>query len=160
MGIVAPYFPGSRTEGRSEGTSGDKYRRNYIVTLYTHKAKCSDLKPVRVPMNADLRVVLKKIPVAGDYVFTNPRTKTAHDHRDKLLRSLGDDAGVKEFTYHCLRHFTACTLDSLGVPIIEIQRILGHEKPTAIDWYLQRIGGGTRQAVAKLEGLLQPPGER
>jgi integrase len=129
------------------------YDRGF-VTLYTRKAKCSDLKPTRVPMNEDLRKVLKKIPRTSDYVFTNPKTETAYDHRDKMLHTLCKLAGVKEFTYHCLRHFGASTLDELGVSLTSIQSILGHERPTTTDNYLQSLRGSRDTAIKKLEGIV------
>ncbi len=125
-----------------------------FVTLYTRKAKCSDLKPVRVPMNADLRHVLKRVPRTSEYVFTNPRTETAYDHRDKFLHTLCQLAGVKEFTYHCLRHFGASALDEMGVSLTSIQSLLGHERPTTTDHYLQSLRGSANAGIKKLEGIV------
>jgi integrase len=124
-----------------------------IVTLYTRKAKNSDLKPVRVPMNDDLRFVLHRVPRTSEYVFPNPMTGKPYDHRDKFLKTLCRDAGVKEFTYHCLRHFGASKLDAMGAPISDIQSILGHGRATTTDNYLQSLRGGTVQTIKKLEGL-------
>jgi integrase len=124
-----------------------------IVTLYTRKAQNSDLKPVRVPMNDDLRFVLKQVPGTSGYVFPNPKTGAAYDHRDKFLKTLCRDAGVREFTYHCLRHFGASKLDAMGAPITDIQAILGHGRATTTDNYLQSLRGGTAQTIKKLEGM-------
>ncbi len=122
------------------------------VSLYTRKAKNSDLKEVVVPMNDDLRFVLKQIPRVSEWVFPNPQTGKAYDHRDKFLRSLCEAAGVKEFTYHCLRHFTASTLDAEGAPLTDIQAILGHERATTTDNYLQSLRGGAAKSIKKMEG--------
>ncbi len=127
-----------------------------FVTLYTRKAKCSDLKPVRIPMNDDLRTVLENVPRTGEYVSPNPKTGTAYDHRDKLLHGLCKEAGVKDFTYHCLRHFGASKLDDGGAPLSAIQSLLGHERPTTTDHYLQGLRGGGKEAIRKLEGISAP----
>ncbi len=127
-----------------------------FVTLYTRKAKCSDLKSVRIPMNDDLREVLKKVPHQSEYVFSNPKTGTAYDHRDKLLHGLCREAGVKEFTYHCLRHFGASKLDDGGAPLTAIQSLLGHERPTTTDHYLQGLRGSAKGAIRMLEGIGAP----
>jgi len=124
-----------------------------IITLYTRKAKCSDLKSIRIPINEVLEATLKAINRESEWVFINPTTQKPYDHRDKLLKTLCHKAGVKYFSYHCLRHFGASLLDQYGVPITEIQAILGHERPTTTDHYLQGIRGGTRKAIKHLEGL-------
>jgi len=127
-------------------------RDDYLV-LYTRKAKNSDLKEIRIPMNAVLREVLLKIPHVSDYVFPNPATGKPYDYRDKFLPNLCRDAGVRPFMYHALRHFGASKLDSLGVPLSDIQHILGHERATTTDHYLQSLRGSVKEAMKKLEGL-------
>jgi len=98
-------------------------------------------------MNDDLRKVLNKVPKTSEYVFTNPITGTAYDHRDKMLHTLCKLAGVKEFTYHSLRHFGASALDELGVSLTSIQSILGHERPTTTDNYLQSLRGSANTGL-------------
>jgi integrase len=125
-----------------------------MVTLYTRKAKNSDLKPVYVPMNDDLRFVLQQVPRINEYVFPNMENDgKPYDHRDKFLKTLCRDAGVREFTYHCLRHFGASKLDAMGAPLTDIQAILGHGRATTTDHYLQSLRGGTARSIKKLEGL-------
>jgi integrase len=122
-----------------------------IITLYTRKAKCSDLKQNRVPINTTLEKILLTIPNNHEYIFPNPLTNKPYDHRKKFLGTLCRRADIKPFTFHCLRHFGASLLDSHGIPITEIQAILGHERPTTTDHYLQGIRGGTRTAIEHLD---------
>jgi len=42
-------------------------------------------------------------------------------------------------------------MDSLGVPIGSIQRILGHQQRRTTENYLQSIGNSERQAMAMFE---------
>lgn len=122
------------------------------VSLCTRKAKNSDLKEVIVPMNEDLRFVLSRIPRVSERVFPNPLTGKPYDHRDKLLGTLCFWADVRPFTYHCLRHFDALTLDSRGAPLTDIQAILGHGQATTTDNYLQSLRGGTRNQSRNWKG--------
>jgi integrase len=125
---------------------------DYLV-LYTRKARNSDLKEIRVPINSVLKEVLSQIERKGEYVFMNPRTKRFYGYRSKLLHTLCHWAGVKYFPYHALRHFGASKLDNLGVPLTDIQQILGHERATTTDLYLQSLRGSAKEAIKKLEDL-------
>jgi site-specific recombinase XerD len=55
--------------------------------------------------------------------------------------------------YHALRHYGASKLDNLGVALSDIQALLGHERATTTDLYLQSLRGSTKEAVKKLETL-------
>jgi integrase len=123
------------------------------LSLYTRKARNSDTKEIKVPLNDVLKQVLSEIPRAGLYLFINPRTQRPYDYRDKFLPNLCRDAGVKPFMYHALRHYGASLLAHLGTPLTDIQKLLGHEKATTTDIYLQSLIGSTTEAVKKLEGL-------
>jgi len=123
------------------------------VSLYTRKAKNSDLKEIRVPMNEVLREILARTSRTSPYVFPNPKTGKSFDYRDKFLPNLCRDAGVKPFMYHALRHYGASKLDNLGVALSDIQALLGHERATTTDLYLQSLRGSTKEAVKKLETL-------
>jgi integrase len=79
---------------RWEDVHGD-----YLL-LYTRKARNSDLKELRVPINSVLKDVLSQLPQTGEYVFIN-------GYRSKLLHTLCRLARVKYFPCHALRHFGA-----------------------------------------------------
>lgn len=123
------------------------------LSLYTRKAKCSDLKETKVPINKDLERILKRIEKTSEYVFINQRTGKPYDHRDKFLGTLCNLAGVPRFTFHCLRHFTASLLNHEGAPITDIQAILGHERTTTTDHYLKSLAGSSSKTIRKMEGL-------
>ncbi len=126
------------------------------LILRTRKARNSDLKEIRVEMNAVLKDVLeqlKKTKGENEYVFVNPVTGKPYGYRRRLLHTLCKWAGVKFFPYHALRHYGASKLDDAGVPLTAIQNALGHERATTTDLYLQSLRGSTRKAMEKLEGL-------
>lgn len=143
------------TLGRSSSVNNlcwsDIYEDHLV--LRTRKAKNSNEKEIQVPMNAVLREALSKIPRTGEYVFMNAKTGRQYDYRDKLVPGLCQKAGVPRFTLHCLRHFGASMLDNAGVPLCDIQELLGHEQATTTAIYLRSLRGSTKEAVKKLEDL-------
>lgn len=124
----------------------------YLV-LTTRKARNSSVKKRHVPINAVLKDVLEQVPKTGEFVFINPTTKTKYDYRDKFLKTLCKKAEVKEFTFHCLRHFGASMLADQGEPLTAIQALLGHDRATTTDIYLQDLGVSVKTATKKLEEL-------
>ena len=122
------------------------------LILRTRKSKNSDVKKISIPMNEVLKDVISKIAQDEEYVFVK-RTGEKFDYRDKLIPSLCRKAKVRRFTLHCLRHFAASKLDNSGVPLCDIQALLGHEAATTTAIYLQSLKGSTIEAVRKLEDL-------
>ena len=88
---------------------------------------------------------------SAEYVFSNPRTKSRYDNRIKLIHSLCRKAGVKQFTYHNLRHWGASKLARENVPLTDIQALLGHTRPTTTDTYLQSLNPNLVVSIKKLE---------
>jgi integrase len=123
------------------------------ISLYTRKARNSDLKEILIPINSVLRETIKQIPVVGEYVFLNPKTGKPYVYRKKFLTTLCKNAKVQRFTFHCIRHFTASLLDNKGVSLTDIQKLLGHERATTTDIYLQSLRGSTDEAIKNLEEI-------
>jgi len=133
------------------------------VTLSTRKKKGGDLTPRRVPMTDHLFKILfrryaqrnRQMP----WVFwhTYRSTKTAetcrgpYGRRKRLMEGLCRKAGVRHFSFHALRHSGASLMENANVPIGAIQRILGHERRSTTEIYLQSIGDSERQAMATFE---------
>jgi integrase len=137
------------------------------VTLYTRKKKGGHLTPRRVPMTNKLYDILKRRYENRDdekpWVFWH-RYKNKHDgimverpfsHRKGLMKGLCKKAEVRHFGFHALRHAGASVMDSNNVPIIAIQKILGHENRTTTEIYLQGIGDIERQAIDVYENARQ-----
>jgi len=123
------------------------------ISLYTRKGKNSDLKEIVIPMNAVLTETISQIPKVGEYVFMNKLTGKPYVYRKRLLKNLCKKANVRLFTYHGIRHFTASYLDNQNTPLTTIQKLLGHERATTTDGYLQELRGTTTDAVKKLEDI-------
>jgi integrase len=125
----------------------------YYISLYTRKARNSDLKEITIPMNAVLMETIRQLPMEGEYVFINPKTGKPYVYRKRLLKGLCKKCTIQYFSFHAIRHLTASLLDSKGVPLTTIQKLLGHERATTTDIYLQELRGTTTEAVKQLEDI-------
>jgi integrase len=97
----------------------------------------------------------------GDYVFatmigTPIEPRNVNRHFDKLCNS----TGVRRIRFHDLRHSCASLLWSQGVPLDQIQDILGHEDPrTTKTIYVDIAENLQRDAVDRLGFLFEGPDE-
>jgi integrase len=133
-----------------EDISGD------FLVLRTRKSKNSDLTERTIPINDTLKAVLKLMPKISEYVFCHPVNKKPYLYRSKFLKKACAKVGVKEFGYHALRHYGASKLSDSGVPLTDIQAILGHQRPTTTDIYLQSIRPSLKGAMKNLEIVTHP----
>jgi len=124
----------------------------WYVILKTRKAKNSVLTERKVPINAVLKEVIAQIPKVNEWVFPNPDGKPM-DYQRKLLKRLCKRAAVRYFSYHALRHFSASKMAEAGVPITDIQAVLGHTRPTTTDIYLRTLRPSLLEATKVLETL-------
>jgi integrase len=122
---------------------------DYLI-LRTRKAKNSVVAERKIPIWEGLREVIEQIPKKGEYVFINPVTGKPYDYRSKFLGNLCTKAKEKKFSFHALRHFGANRLADEGVPITDIQALLGHQRATTTDIYLRGIRPSLKEAVKKL----------
>ncbi len=112
---------------------------NYLV-LKTRKSMNSDLVPRKIRFNGRLKEVIESISRQGEYVFMSKRTGAKYRDRKGLIPSLCRKTGVKKFTFHCLRHYGAHKYYYSGVPVMQIQKLLGHSNASTTDLYLKSLG--------------------
>jgi len=133
---------------------------NRNVTLYTRKKKEGDLTPRTVPMTERVYNLLlrrygsrnQRLPWVFWHTYkTGERCQGPYGRRKRLMKGLCKKAEVRYFNFHALRHSGASVMDSTGVPIGTIQRILGHQNRRTTEIYLQSIGDSERQAMAIFE---------
>mgnify|MGYP001478843318 CR=1 FL=1 len=123
------------------------------IILRTRKSKNSDITERKIPKNETLKTVIDEMPKVGEYIFCYKATGKPYRYRSKLMNSLCVQAGVKKFTYHNLRHYGASKLAEAGVSITDIQYLLGHQRATTTDIYLQSISDSLKQAMKNLDSL-------
>jgi integrase/recombinase XerD len=79
------------------------------------------------------------------YLFCSVRaqgggTKMATSYLRRMLPKLSADAGISKRVHaHIFRHSRACELSGEGVPVNEIQKILGHSSLATTSVYLDHI---------------------
>ena len=123
------------------------------IILKTKKSKHSNVVSRLIPINKVLQSVIESITHRGEYVFINRKTNKPYLFRSKFLKRLCREAKVKPFMFHSLRHLSASLMADAGVPITEIQIILGHQRVTTTDIYIKSITGVTTDATKHLEGI-------
>ena len=73
----------------------------------------------------------------------------------RRLRALGETAGVPEVSPHRLRHTFATRLANLGVSVLTIQKLLGHDKLSTTQRYVhiadKTVEQDYQQAMAQIE---------
>ncbi|MBI9081478.1 MAG: site-specific integrase [Pseudodesulfovibrio sp.] len=149
------------------------FEREYLA-FWTKKRRGGEKKfrKISMPTGSKLYEILHRIWESRDkhspFVFTNPKTGTGYTRTEPEARYLLSDrknnkgeinhlglcsrAGVKHFTLKSLRHFVALRMaDSGKANLIDIQKLLGHEKPTTTDEYLKGLRGDTRKGAAILD---------
>lgn len=125
--------------------------RKRTVTLWTRKKRGGAKTPRTIPMTEELYQALRTLEKGRGYVFVNPNTQERFIDKKKLLIGLCKEAKVKRFTLHAIRHYGASVLISKGVPLSDIQEILGHDNLMTTVRYIQSLGGSTTKSIHLLE---------
>jgi len=108
-----------------------------------------------IPMNDTVYGILCDRLSIGSYVFTNQSGEKLYDnyvqHRYKLyIRRLGLKNNLH---FHHLRHTFATSLVKRGVPIYEVQQLLGHVNVATTQIYSHMSVEDLRSAVCALDKL-------
>jgi len=88
--------------------------------------------PRYVPMSDDVRKALSSRPrrLGSDFVFWGRIQETRHHTgMRECFVNLLQRAGIKDFTFHDLRHSFSSHLAMAGVPLHTIGQLLGHKTP-------------------------------
>jgi len=123
------------------------------VALKTRKKRGGAERRWKVPLNRELFKILSDLKQhsTSEYPFPNSDGNRQRQY-PRYLSGLCKKAGVKPFTFHCIRHFAATVAASKNAPITAIQAILGHENITTTSIYLQSLDDSLRNAVETLVG--------
>jgi integrase len=139
-----------------------------FLVLYTRKKKGGNLTGRQIPMTDLLYHVLWHLFQLKDpsvsWVFSHRYWSVREGRfvtgpfkdRKKLMSTLCRQAKIKYFRYHSLRHFGASTMASSGVPLVDIQKLLGHESIDTTQKYIQSLTGGDRRAIETYGRTIEP----
>ena len=120
-----------------------------LMSFHGRKLSSRTLSQQTPPVRTGFRYAHQHRTKNSPYVFTNPTMVERHPanperwcyfYRDKFFKTLCRQAGVPEMGYHTLRHLTASEMASRGASLTDIQKVLGHERATTTDGYLQSLG--------------------
>lgn len=82
----------------------------------------------------------------GEYVFPSENGARRRDTSKAFMRVL-DKAGIKNFTWHCLRHDFASQLAMKGVPMHVIQKLMCHGSLAMTQRYAHLSPNSLEEAV-------------
>ncbi|MBR0960901.1 site-specific integrase [Bradyrhizobium japonicum] len=110
-----------------------------------------------IPMDIDIQEVLFKRKRATGYVFLND----AHQPFDgqcliRRLNKVRDEAGLRRFGWHTLRHTFASHLAMKGAPLHIVQALLGHSTITTTMRYAHVAPSALRAAIEMLNPKTMP----
>lgn len=134
------------------------------ILLWTHKRKGGARQSRQAPVTPTLKAILdaQKLVTGGtEYVFINSTTGDAYSMRQPVIRymlgRLCEEANVKPFGFHAIRHFFAMSLvKSQQTDLTDIQRLLGHQRATTTDIYLRGIDPQLDHLAEVIERAVQP----
>lgn len=114
-----------------------------------------------VPVNATARQLLEQLPrsIRDPHILRAPRGEgMASETRRKRIsvttRAAMRAAGIERASFHTLRHTGASWMAQAGVPLYQIQRILGHSTPAMTQRYAALSPGNLASAAAALDAAL------
>jgi integrase len=91
-----------------------------------YKSRTLQLTPVLYSVLKEHEQEQKRLGVKSDYVFTY-RGHRIQDNIKKSLVTVVKEAGLECVTLHTLRHTFASQLVMVGVSLMEVQKLMGHE---------------------------------
>lgn len=122
-----------------------------LINLRSEDTKSG--KPRSIPINQEARKALERRDVQGEspYVFpgTKPHANYLADPK-KSFQTACKRAGLTDVTPHILRHTTASWMAIAGIPMLEIQKILGHSSMQVTMRYAHLAPDHLRSAVDAL----------
>jgi integrase len=149
--VIAALHTGFRKSELLSLTWGDVDFRRQLMTVQAAYAKNGESRSV--PMNVVLTATLKAIRMntaAESPVFCNRQGTPYRSFRTAFEQAVCQ-AGLKNFTFHDLRHTFASRLVMAGVDVPTVQALLGHKTITMTLWYTHLTSAHKRQAVQVLE---------
>ena len=93
-------------------------------------------------------------------VFVSQRTGEEYTARQHMMPRLCDEAGVKPFGLHAIRHLSATILAYGGMDLPTVQAMLRHKNPNTTARYIKSLGvkqEKIEQVFAKRKGAKITP---
>ncbi|MBD3183481.1 tyrosine-type recombinase/integrase [Candidatus Poribacteria bacterium] len=114
-----------------------------------YRSRILPITPVLFDVLQEHRRYYIENEIKSDYVFTF-RGKRLRSNIKKSLGRIVKDAGLKNVTLHTLRHTFASQLVMAGVPLREVQELMGHRSYETTLQYAHLSQDHINQQVMKL----------
>ena len=82
----------------------------------------------KIPISNKLMDVLTSVQIVSEYVFPNPKTGKAYIDIKHSWSTICENAQIKDFRFHDLRHTAITRMVEKGIPLPVVQEIAGHSK--------------------------------
>ena len=132
-----------------------------LIWVSTKKRKGGEKSWRSIAMNKTMRAIVERRmgQSEGDLVFENPRTRGPYGRNQHVLKflltRLCKKANVKPFTVHALRHFAsakaAAAYEKGELSLRELQKLLGHQRLSTTEIYIESLKTDTGRVVDVLE---------
>jgi integrase len=111
-----------------------------MIRLWTRKRKTGVLVGKWIRMTRALAAELKpyEARARSEFVFCQEDGQP-FTSRQALMRRVCKRAKVRYFSFHAIRHLSACMLDKAMLPLTDIQKVLRHTRATTTDHYLRSL---------------------
>lgn len=104
-----------------------------------------------VPMNSTIEATLTRIARTSEYVFPSPKTGGRLDNVRRSFQRALENAGIRSFRFHDLRHTAATRMADAGADAFTLMKILGHSDIRMTSRYTHATDKALRCAVANLD---------
>lgn len=125
-------------------------KKNMVKLTKEYEGAISKKAMLNVPVSVEAQ---RWLPTRGedkDLVFSLSDNETTNDQLQRWMKEVGI---TKKITFHCSRHTTATLNLSLGVPIAEVSKLLGHTKISTTQIYADIMQDTLKSSVSKQNGL-------
>ena len=121
------------------------FEYGFIELLKTKTGKAR-----KIPISDKLMEILKNQEKESDYVFINPETGLPYVDIKKSFNKAKEEAGIKDFRFHDLRHTVATRLVEKGIDLLVVMDILGHTNIETTMRYAHPIPKRKQDAISVL----------
>ena len=99
------------------------FKYGFIELLETKSGKAR-----KIPISDKLKNIFNNLQtkIESEYVFINPETGKPYRDIHKKFHIILEEAGIKNFRFHDLRHTVATRLVEKGIDLVVVKEILGH----------------------------------
>jgi integrase len=131
-----------------------------IMYVWTRKRKGGNKQFRPLPITPTIQQILDRKwnrgNPEGPFVFTNPDTGSGYWRNSafikNMMKRICERAGIPRYTLSAFRHYVAQRLeDGRKADLVDIQRLLGHQRATTTDNYLRELAPD----VSKVGGILE-----